>query len=189
MHYVTDARSLNCSPFCPSSSQPPRPMTSFATGDTGAVATRMTSSRMIGRTAELAELEPALTDAAAGRRSLVFVAGESGVGKTRILDEAARRAKSAGGRLLSGDCVELGEGELPYAPIVAALRPLARDGDPALDALPDSARVELTRLLPGLGLPSAPPVETEDVGAAQSRLFEVLLSLLEQLGKDHAVVL
>src|SRR3954466_3221494 len=68
-----------------------------ASRDTGAVAARMTSSRMIGRTAELAELEAALTDAAAGRPSLVFVAGESGVGKTRILDEAARRAKSAGG--------------------------------------------------------------------------------------------
>ncbi len=144
---------------------------------------------MIGRTAELAELEAALTDAAAGRPSLVFVAGESGVGKTRILDEAARRTKLAGGRLLSGDCVELGEGELPYAPIVAALRPLARDGHPALDALPDGARTELTRLLPGLGRPSLPPVETEDVGAAQSRLFEALLSLLEELGSEHAVVL
>jgi DNA-binding CsgD family transcriptional regulator len=144
---------------------------------------------MIGRTAELAELEAALSDAAAGRPSLVFVAGESGVGKTRILDEAARRAKAAGGRLLSGDCVELGEGELPYAPIVAALRPLARDGDPALDALPEGARAELTRLLPGLGLPATPPVESEDVGAAQSRLFEALISLLEELGRTHAVVL
>src|SRR6476659_3795781 len=138
-----------------------------ASRDTHGVAARMTSSRMIGRTAELAELEAALSDAAAGRPSLFFVAGESGVGKTRILDEAARRAKSAGGRLLSGDCVELGEGALPYAPIVAAL----------------------TRLLPGLGLPSLPPIETEDVGAAQSRLFEALLSLLEELGSEHAVVL
>src|SRR3954467_7053987 len=97
MHYVTHARSPRCSPLCPPSSQPPRPMTSSATGDTGAVAARMTSSRMIGRTAELAELEGALTDAAAGRPSLVFVAGESGVGKTRILDEAAPRARAAGG--------------------------------------------------------------------------------------------
>src|SRR3954454_23763970 len=188
MHHVTDARSTECSLHCPPSSPPPRPMTPSVTRDTGAVAARMTSSRIIGRTAELAELEAALTDAAAGRPSLVFVAGESGVGKTRILDEAARRAKSAGGRLLSGDCVELGEGELPYAPIVAALRPLARDGDPALDALPESARAELTRLLPGLGVP-ATPVETEDVGAAQSRLFEALISLLEELGSEHAVVL
>src|SRR5436189_1774248 len=177
MDHVTDARSLKCSPHWPLSSPPPRPMTQFASRDTGAVAARMTSSRMIGRTAEVAELEAALTDAAAGRPSLVFVAGESGVGKTRILDEAARRAKAAGGRLLSGDCVELGEGELPYAPIVAALRPLARDGDPALDALPENARAELPRLLPGLGVPEA-RVETEDVGAAQGRLFEALLSLL-----------
>src|SRR6478672_5583737 len=138
-------------------------MTSHATSDTGAVAARMTSSRMIGRAAELAELEAALSDAAAGRPSLVFVAGESGLGKTRILDEAARRTRAAGGRLLSGDCVELGEGELPYAPIVAALRPLARDGDPALDALPGAARAELDRLLPGLGLPGA-GTGPEDVG-------------------------
>src|SRR3954454_24482844 len=188
MHHVTDARSRTCSPLCPPSSPPPRPMTPSASRDTGAVAARMTSSRMIGRTAELAELEAALTDAAAGRPSLVFVAGESGVGKTRILDEAARRTRSAGGRLLSGDCVELGEGELPYAPLVAALRPLPRDGDPALDALPDSARVELMRLLPGLGVPGPAPA-SEDVGAAQGRLFESLLLLLEQLGSEHVVVL
>jgi DNA-binding CsgD family transcriptional regulator/tetratricopeptide (TPR) repeat protein len=163
-------------------------MTSHATSDTGVVAARMTSSRMIGRTAELAELEAALSDAAAGRPSLVFVAGESGVGKTRILDEAARRARAAGGRLLSGDCVELGEGELPYAPIVAALRPLARDGDPALDALPDGARVELNRLLPGLGMPES-GTDTDGAGAAQGRLFEALLALLDQLGAEHPVVL
>jgi ATP/maltotriose-dependent transcriptional regulator MalT len=143
---------------------------------------------MIGRTAELAELEAALTDAAAGRPSLVFVAGESGVGKTRILDEVARRARAAGGRLLSGDCVELGEGELPYAPIVAALRPLARDGDPALDALPEAARAELERLLPGLGMPAA-HVDADDAGAVQGRLFEALLELLEALGPNGPVVL
>jgi DNA-binding CsgD family transcriptional regulator len=163
-------------------------MTSFASGDTGVVAARMTSSRMIGRAAELAELEAALSDAAAGRPSLVFVAGESGVGKTRILDEAARRARAAGGRLLSGDCVELGEGELPYAPIVAALRPLARDGDPALDALPAAARVELDRLLPGLGMPES-GTDSDGAGAAQGRLFEALLALLDRLGAEHPVVL
>ena len=48
--------------------------------DTPGVATRMTSSRLIGRATELAELEAALRDAADGRPSLAFVAGESGVG-------------------------------------------------------------------------------------------------------------
>ena len=58
--------------------------------DTQVVATRMTSSRLIGRAAELAELEAALHDAADGRPSLAFVAGESGVGKSRVVAELGR---------------------------------------------------------------------------------------------------
>ena len=45
------------------------------------MAARVTSSRLIGRAAELAELEAALADAADERPSIVFLAGESGVGK------------------------------------------------------------------------------------------------------------
>jgi DNA-binding NarL/FixJ family response regulator len=110
-------------------------------------------------------------------------------GETGVWGAAPARGPRGGGpRLLSGDCVELGEGELPYAPIVAALRPLARDGDPALDALPDAARAELERLLPGLGMPVT-PTDSDGAGAAQGRLFEALLELLEALAGDGPVVL
>src|SRR5882757_8818141 len=96
-----------------------------ASRDTGAMATRVSARGMIGRSAELAELEAALSEAATGSPSIAFVAGESGLGKTRLLDELAQRAKLVhGARVLSGDCVELGDGELPYAPLVTALRPL-----------------------------------------------------------------
>src|SRR5919198_785229 len=88
--------------------------------DTGAVPTRVTSSRFIGRTRELAELEAAIRDASDGRPSLAFIAGESGVGKTRLLNELERRALDADVRVLTGDCVALGEDELPYAPILGA---------------------------------------------------------------------
>ena len=84
--------------------------------DTGTVPTRVTSSRFIGRSRELAELEAALADASAGRPSLAFIAGESGVGKTRLLKELERGALAAEARVVSGDCVALGEDELPYAP-------------------------------------------------------------------------
>src|SRR5688500_5275426 len=90
---------------------------------------RVASSRLIGRSAELAELEAALADAAEGRPSPAFVAGESGVGKTRLLAELMRRARESGTLVLAGSCVALGgESELPYLPLVAALRPLARSG-------------------------------------------------------------
>src|SRR6185503_13937830 len=119
--------------------------------DTPGVATRMTSSRLIGRAAELGELEAALRDAADGRPSLAFVAGESGVGKSRLIAELAARAHEDGARLAVGECVELGDEELPYAPIVSVLRSLARDHDPVLDELPPAARAELAALLPELG--------------------------------------
>src|ERR687889_803312 len=107
------------------------------------MATRVTTSRIVGRPAELSELDAALAEAAAGHPALAFVAGESGVGKSRLLSELCRRATASGARVLCGDCVELGEGELPYAPLVSALRPLVRDEDPSLRALAPGTRAEL----------------------------------------------
>ena len=136
----------SCSPTTSSTpSQMPTPTTP---SDTGTVRTRVTSTRLIGRAPELAELEAALADAARGRPSVAFVAGESGVGKTRLVTELADRAHSSGARVLIGECVELGEGELPYAPLVAALRSLARDGDPVLGELDATTRAGLAAVAP-----------------------------------------
>jgi DNA-binding CsgD family transcriptional regulator len=152
------------------------------------MATRVTSSIFVGRSAELAELEGALDDAAAGRPWLAFVAGDSGVGKTRLLSELTARARTSGARALSGDCVELGEGELPYAPLVAVLRSLARSRDPVLEELPASVRAELATLLPGLGDGAVGAPGAGDP-SAQARLFEALLWLLDRLGQDAPVLL
>src|SRR3954451_8621393 len=119
--------------------------------DTEGVSSRVTSTRFVGRAAELAELRAGLAEAVRGRPALAFVAGESGVGKTRLLSELERAARADGVRVIGGDCVELGEGELPYAPIVGALRPLARSGHPAFKQLSDAARCALAQILPGLG--------------------------------------
>src|SRR5918992_277973 len=143
------------------------------------MATRVTSSRLIGGAAGLAELEAVLAHAADERPGLVFVAGESGVGKSRLLAELERRATEQGALVLAGDCVDLGESELPYVPLVAALRPLARSGDPALT---DSVRAAVAPLLPGLA-PAAP--EPGDDDRTQARLFEGLLSLLDALGRER----
>ena len=145
--------------------------------------TRMTSARFVGRAGELAELEAALRDAAEGRPSLALVGGESGVGKSRLADELKRHARESGARVLSGDCVELGEDELPYAPLLSALRPLVRDEDPALDELAPAYRAAIDAIMPGLG-------SGHSAGdATQSRVFEALLALLESLGEDAPVVL
>ncbi|HET8821837.1 MAG TPA: AAA family ATPase [Thermoleophilaceae bacterium] len=143
----------------------------------------MTSARFVGRAAELAELQAALRDAAERRPSLALVGGESGVGKSRLADELKRHARESGARVLSGDCVELGDDELPYAPLLSALRPLVREGDPVLDALAPPLRAALDDILPGLGMAGKPG------DATQSRVFEALLSLFESLGEGEPVLL
>jgi ATP/maltotriose-dependent transcriptional regulator MalT len=142
--------------------------------------TRVASSRMIGRQAELETLEAALAEAADGRPSVAFVAGDSGVGKSRMLAELMGRARESGALVLVGETVDFGdEGELPYLPLVAALRPLVRSGDPALSG---SLRDAVAPLLPGLGAPA-------DAGGDQARVFEGLLSVLDALGRERPVLL
>src|SRR4051794_27807198 len=75
--------------------------------DGGGMATRVTSTRIVGRAPELRELSGAFDASAAGTPSLALVAGESGVGKSRLASELMRAARGSGARVLSGDCVEL----------------------------------------------------------------------------------
>jgi predicted ATPase/DNA-binding CsgD family transcriptional regulator len=156
------------------------------------MAERVTAARFIGRAHELAELEAALADAGDGRPSLVFLAGESGVGKSRLLTEFRQRALTLGARDLGGECIELGEGELPYAPLVGAIRPLARTGDANLAELPELIRGELARLAPELAVAAGPDGGAGSAGngsgETQRRLFEAILALLERLGETSPVV-
>ena len=152
------------------------------------MAIRVSSSTFVGRSDQLSELEAALTDAAAGRPRLGLVAGDSGVGKTRLISELAARARAGGARVLSGDCVALGEGELPYAPLVGALRSLVRARDPVLEQLPGFVRAELSTLLPVLADGAGARVGSADE-SAQARLFEAVLWLLDTLGEDSPVLL
>ena len=78
----------------------------------------------VGRARELEELERALDQARAGSGATVLVAGEAGIGKTRLASELAMRARSAGFEVLLGRSIDLVGTELPYQPFVEALHPL-----------------------------------------------------------------
>ena len=153
------------------------------------VARRLTSSKFVGRTAELAVLEAAVERAAGGQPAAVFVGGESGIGKTRLLAEFEARACARDAHILRGHCLELGGVQIPYAPLVAALRPIARDGADLVADLPAATRNALGELLPELGGTSPGEAADEEHRARQGRLFEALLTLLERLGRDAPVLL
>jgi hypothetical protein len=129
----------------------------------------------------------ALERAAGGEFAALFVAGESGVGKSRLLGELTSTAESRGARVLGGDCVNYSEGEFPYAPVRSALRGLVRELDPEmLDELLGPGRDELARLLPELGAPgpAAPAEWVTSEPVAQAALFERVAGVLVRLAED-----
>jgi DNA-binding CsgD family transcriptional regulator/tetratricopeptide (TPR) repeat protein len=149
---------------------------------------RVTSGRFVGRVGELAELEHASRDAAEQRPAVVLLAGDSGVGKTRLVREFERRVSDRDDILvLRGEAVEEADGELPYAPLIGALRPLVRSRDAALTALSRGTRAQLAALVPGLE--EEPPATDRGDASAQVRLFEGLLELIDVLSEDRPLVL
>ncbi|MGN6169266.1 MAG: helix-turn-helix transcriptional regulator [Solirubrobacteraceae bacterium] len=155
---------------------------------------RMTATHFVGRIGELAELELALHEASEGRPGVVLLGGESGIGKTRLVSEFASRAAhgndgSAAAVVLRGEAVEQREGELPYAPLLSALRPLARSHHPALDELSPASISELATLLPPIARGDGRPLSERPGGdpGSQLRLFEALLELLDVIGAQSPV--
>ncbi|MDQ6816256.1 MAG: AAA family ATPase [Actinomycetota bacterium] len=156
---------------------------------------RLTSSHIVGRVAELAELELALHEAAAGHPVLVLLGGESGVGKTRLVAELEGRlaapSNQASGEatplVLRGAAVEQADGELPYAPLLSAFRPLVRERHPVLSKLSRGSRAEVAKLLPGLAEETTAPAAQPDP-SSQLRLFEALLELLDLLSESTPTV-
>ncbi|MDP9481901.1 MAG: AAA family ATPase, partial [Chloroflexota bacterium] len=88
------------------------------------------ASTFVGRAVELERLEASFARASAGTPRIVLVGGEAGIGKTRLVDEFAGRARARGARVLTGECLRIGDGGLPFAPFVGALRELVRGVPP-----------------------------------------------------------
>ncbi len=152
------------------------------------VTRRIACPVFVGRDAELESLSRALDRAAGAQPAFAFIAGESGVGKTRLLQELETRAREAGARILRGQCLELGGAQIPFAPLIAALRPLARGlAGAEAEALPAATRNALADLLPELG--GTGTREDDEPRARQGRVFEALLGLLDELGRSQPVLL
>ena len=146
--------------------------------------TRLSSATFVGRHDEAATLRESAQAAARRQPSLVFVAGDAGVGKTRLIRDLEQHVGSHAGLILRGECLAL-SGDFPYAPIVAALRDAGAGAlAAALARLSPESRGEIGRLMPEI----AAELERRTAQLNQGRLFELLLALLRHLA-DEATVL
>lgn len=144
----------------------------------------------VGRDDELQRLEQLWKEAAAGDRRVALLAGEPGVGKTRLAAELARSIHDQGAVVLVGRCDEdLG---VPFQPFVEALRHLTEHV--TNDELPPRLgrhAGELERLLPGLRerLPDAPPLLQSDPETERYRLFDAVNGWLAATSGHDPVLL
>jgi DNA-binding CsgD family transcriptional regulator len=141
----------------------------------------------IGRRHEIASLAAPLRRVEGGEPAVALIGGEAGVGKTRLVGEAAALAAAAGFCVLTGQCIELGGEGLPLAPLVDALRALARvtPVDELVELL-GPAGSGLSRLLPELG--PRPVALASGEGLQSGQLLELVLGLLGRLSAARPVM-
>ncbi len=144
----------------------------------------------VGRTRELSALDDALADALGGHGRILLITGEPGIGKSRLTDELAGRARARDAQVLVGRCWEAG-GAPAYWPWVQVLRTYVRDGERQSVAAQLSAAdgdhlvallPELAELAPGRKVPAL------DTDGARFRLFEAVGSLLRRAAESQPLV-
>ncbi|WP_369374942.1 AAA family ATPase [Promicromonospora sp. Populi] len=136
-------------------------------------------SRLVGRARELGELTAALDDIRTGVGRTVVIAGEAGIGKTRLLDELITRTGDT--TVLVGQCTDSGSGPVPYTALAGLLGTLvAAVGPEAALAAAGPAAGALSAVAPQLFAPAP--------GAGADRVPEVLTDLLIELAAQHPLV-
>jgi DNA-binding CsgD family transcriptional regulator/tetratricopeptide (TPR) repeat protein len=149
-----------------------------------------TSEVFVGRAGELGELERALDATRAGTGAAVLVAGQAGIGKTRLTSELARRARAAGFEVLLGRSIDLVGTELPYQPFAEALRPLGEPWQADRQAPGSQLRVfeETLALLTGCAAAAPVLLVLEDLHWADTSTLDLVVFLAHNLG-DRPVLL
>ncbi|WP_448631183.1 ATP-binding protein [Cellulomonas soli] len=142
------------------------------------------STPFVARTAQVDQLRGAWRRAATGEPTVVLVAADAGVGKTRLLRHVAELAEADGARVVTAHCVDLGDVGLPYLPFVEALTRLREIDPAAVDAIVRT-RPALARLLPAAPAtpdPSTAPAPSPDEQSSRMQLFTAVAELLGAVG-------
>ncbi|WP_370942902.1 helix-turn-helix transcriptional regulator [Amycolatopsis sp. cg5] len=161
---------------------------------------------LVARTQEMRQLRAALARAERGEAGAVLLSGDAGVGKTRLLTALGEYALSRDALVLTGRCIDVREGGLPYLPFAEALAPLAGSTVAAVAAAVKE-RPALGRLLPQVHQPHAElaaggehvamnsneresmqrPRPEQDLGELQ--LFDAVLGVLTETARARPVVI
>jgi DNA-binding CsgD family transcriptional regulator len=142
---------------------------------------------LIGRKAELAEIAAALGVRGEGSQRAVLLAGDAGVGKTRLLTELRDVAFAEGWQVVAGHCLDFGDSALPYLPFSEVMGRLAAEVPDLLDEVA-GRRPVLRALQPGRRTMQG---AEQDSSAAVGRgdLFDAVHGLLDAVAATAPLLL
>jgi predicted ATPase/class 3 adenylate cyclase len=159
-------------------------------GATGVLAAKERTP-FVARGDERARLCRAVEGARQGAGSLFLIAGEAGVGKTRLVEEAAGEARRLGFRVLIGRSVDQ-QGAPPYLPTIEHLEEAARQVSPEAfrQALGDNAP-EIAKLMPELRARYTDIPEPVSLPPEQERryLLHALMEFVERAARGTPLML
>ncbi|GAA4928545.1 helix-turn-helix transcriptional regulator [Actinoplanes utahensis] len=143
---------------------------------------------LVGRTGTLADVQSYLRDVGPGGTAAVFVTGESGVGKSRLLRETTAAMRTHGFAVLFGTCLDIGDAS-PLHPVLQALR-RREDSGPATPADDAGALLErVSRDLRAIAGDQRLLLVLDDLQWADRSTRQLLLYLLAGLGDVRVSVL
>ena len=150
------------------------------------------TEKFVGRDAELNELRKRLQRSLANQRQVVFVAGETGIGKTTLVDEFTRRAAAdfPGVRVARGQCGEGYGSKEAYYPMLEALGRLCSSGrDTVVETLAVHAPTWLAQFPPQVGCRQGDMLRREIEGATRERMLREISETLETISSERPLLL
>ena len=153
----------------------------------------LTSPKIVGRNAQLDKLCNCLQKALRNQRQVVFTTGETGIGKTTLVDEFLRRAAAAfpGVRIARGQCVEGYGGKEAYYPVLEAVSQLCggSGGDAIVQVLSTQAPTWLVQFPALVSNRQREILEQEILGATRERMLREIGEALETITTDKPLLL
>jgi DNA-binding winged helix-turn-helix (wHTH) protein/tetratricopeptide (TPR) repeat protein len=149
-----------------------------------------TSKAFVGRQAEMASLSAGLSQAMGGAPQTFLLMGEAGMGKTRVIEEFARRSASQGASVLVGRCREE-EGAPAFWPWIQILRThIESHREDTLSSLEPYAAV-ISQMLPELRqlFPTIAPLPDVEAEQARFRLLDAITRFLQASAKQKSLAL
>jgi len=150
-------------------------------------------SSLVGRDRELSALHDCLRETVQGYRQIVFITGETGIGKTALVDEFLREAAAdePSLRIARGQCVEGFGGTEAYYPMLEALGQLCRapEGNRVVEILAAQAPTWLVQFPALLNHEHRQALQQEILGATRDRMLREIREALDTLSSEEPLLL